>query len=336
MIITRTPLRISLLGGGTDYPSSFREFGGLTLGGAINQYVYVTARKLRPYHDFKTRVVYSKTELVKDNKEVEHRVVRAALEVLQLTDSYSPGLELTTIADMPSRSGTGSSSAFAVGLLHALSALKGKFLSPESLATLAIHLEQEKLGECVGCQDQTFAAHGGFSYIRFHKDGTRGVYPISIPLPQLRDLESRLMLVFTGLPRTSSDVAATYVPSLAEKAKEQRAMLKLAEDGLQAIYKADWEKLGALLDNSWMIKRSLGTGVTNQHLDALYAKARVYGAHGGKITGAGGGGCMLLLLRDPVCRIELEHVLNDCVHINFSFEHDGSRVIYSDHEYLDA
>lgn len=336
MIITRTPLRLSLLGGSTDFPIWFREHGGLVIGGAINRYVYITARALPHYHDFKTRVVYSQTELVKNNKEVEHKVVRAALEMLQLADDYSPGLEITTIADMPSRSGTGSSSSFAVGLLHALAALKGKFLSAESLATAAIHLEQEKLGECVGCQDQTFAAHGGFQAIRFHKDGTRGVYPITIPTEQLRDLESRLMLVFTGISRTSSEIANTYVPTLADKIKEQLAMVKLAEDGLEAVHKGDWEKLGRLLDNSWQIKRSLGSGITNSEIDRLYATARVYGALGGKITGAGGGGCMLLLLKDPSCRIELEQVLKDCVHIDFKFEHDGSRVIFSDRNYLDG
>lgn len=329
MIITRTPLRVSLLGGGTDFSSWYTKHGALVVGGAINQYLYVTARSLPPYHDFKTRVVYSQIEHVKANADIDHRAVKACINYA-MGHQRDTGLEITTLADMPSRSGTGSSSSFAVGLLNALHALRGEHSSPYHLAKAAMHVEQDMMLECVGCQDQIFAAFGGFNEIRFHRDGSFNVYPINISVAALAELESRLMLLYTNVPRTSSDVAKTYVPTIAENAKAQTAMTHLAEQGLEAIYAGKWDRVGELLDNAWQIKRGLGAAITNPQIDDLYSRARLSGAVGGKITGAGGGGCMLLLLKDPTCRMRVKNLLRDCVPIKFKFDHDGSRVLYSD------
>lgn len=330
MIITRAPVRISLLGGGTDFPSWFQQHGGVVVGGAIDKYSYVWVNGLAPYHPYKSRFVYSDIETVQKHADIDHRAIKACLRYMDMGDG--PGVEIHHIADLPSRSGTGSSSTFVVGLLHALAAFNCKHLTPGELANAAYVVENKVMGECVGCQDQCWGAHGGFRIIRFHKDGTIGAYPVDIPAVQLADLQSRLVLAFTGISRTSSEVAKTYVPSLHEKVKEQMAMMRLAEEGIEAIYKADWEKLGRLLDNAWFIKRGLGEKVSSAAIDDLYATARVHGAIGGKITGAGGGGCLVLLMRDSSCRSGLERALTErgCTPIDFHFEHDGSQVIFAD------
>jgi D-glycero-alpha-D-manno-heptose-7-phosphate kinase len=327
MIITRTPFRVSLLGGGTDYPVWVRKHGGVVLGGAINKYSYITARHLPPFHDYRHRVVYRETETVGALSDLRNRTIKESIEILGWPDSK--GLEISHLGDLPGRSGTGSSSTFVVGLLHAISALQGKFLSQDELASLAIRVEQERLKETVGYQDQTFAAHGGLNLIRFLPDGTVHVNPLGLEPEHVRELESHLLLFFTRMTRTSSHVAKSYAGSLLDFSKEQFTLMKLAEDGVRSILARDWEQLGRAIDQSWRIKSSLSSQVSGMPIDHAYAAAQLAGAWGGKLTGAGGGGCMLLVA-PPEKQQAIRSLLSGWVHIPFSFEQAGSRVVFAE------
>jgi D-glycero-alpha-D-manno-heptose-7-phosphate kinase len=299
------------------------------VGGAINKYSYITARFLPPFHEYRSRFVYSMTECCHHNSSVSHKAIRATLKHLGLAEPDSPGLEVLHASDLPGRSGTGSSSTFVVGLLNTLSALQGKLMLPYELTEAAIHIEQQLLGETVGCQDQTFAAHGGLNVIRFRVDGEICVEPLVLDANHVRELEAHLMLFFTKMPRTSSEVAQSYAPTLGQKAKEQFAMLRLAEQGIDAIYRRNWERLGHLIDQSWRIKAGLSDAVTNDTINRTYAAARLAGALGGKLTGAGGGGCMVLVV-PPEKRQAVIQALPQAVHIPFGFDFGGSTVIFSD------
>lgn len=323
MIISRTPTRVSLLGGSTDYREFYLKNGGIVIGGAINLYSYLSVRSLLPFHDFKSRVVYSEIETVQSNKEIKHRAIRAVLEHLQIED----GVEIFHSSDLPSRSGTGSSSSFIVGLLHALSSLKGNHLFAHELLRRSLEIEQESMGECVGSQDHCFASYGGFNVIRFRKTGEINVSPVEIGGAALRNLEAHLLLLHTGISRSASDVARSYVSTLGERS-EPWELLRLAEQGIDAVYKNDYERLGKLIDQSWMIKRGLSPEVSSKYIDDLYLAGRVCGAWGGKLIGAGKGGCLVFVAppekhRNIVAELKL-------VPIPFQFDHDGSRVIFMD------
>lgn len=332
MIITKTPTRVSLLGGSTDYPSWSREHGGITLGGAINKFSYVMVRRYPPFHDHKTRVVYSRIEEVGENHNIEHKAVNACIRLMGMEDV---GLEVVHSSDLPGRSGTGSSSTFVVGVLHALGGLQGRLMLPAELTMSAIQVEQQMLGETVGCQDQTFAAYGGLKVLEFRKDGEISVRPLALDAEHVAELERHLMLFFTKLPRVSSEVAQTYATNLNERRREQFAMMRLAQEGIEAIYSKDWQRLGKLIDQSWRIKSSLSEAVTNEAINSLYADARLAGAFGGKLTGAGGGGC-LLLVAEPEKHKRIIQALPGCVHIPFRFDFGGSSIIYSEMENLRA
>jgi D-glycero-alpha-D-manno-heptose-7-phosphate kinase len=331
MILTRTPVRVSFLGGGTDYPEWVKENGGLVVGGAISRYSYVTARYLPPFFEHKSRFVYNEIELVKEWGQIEHRYIRAALKLLRMDSPESPGIELMHYSDLPSQSGTGSSSAFAVGIIHALAALKHSHLDHEALRDNATWLEQEMLSETVGFQDQAFAAFGGLRRINFHKDLSVTSYPIPISADQIKDFESHLLMIFTGLQRRSSEVAKQYVPSLLNKAKDQWAMMQMAEDGYRHILSGAWKRLGLLMDSAWKIKRGLSEKVSNNEIDNLYLRARLHGSWGGKLMGAGGGGCMLFVV-PPENREAVLTGLGNPIEIKFKFDHDGSQVIYTDRQ----
>lgn len=333
MIITRTPVRVSLLGGGTDFPSWSRKHSGLVVGGAINRYSYITARTLPPFHDYKTRLVFKEIETVNEVAEINHRAAKAVFEFLGINE----GLEVFHAADLPGRSGTGSSSTFVVGMLHALSAIKGKLVLPHELTNGAIHIEQKMLAECVGCQDQTWAAYGGVNTITFQQDGEISVLPMVINALHLAELEQHLMLFFTGISRTSSEIANTYAPTIDQKEREQFAMLRLAEQGVNAIYAKRWERLGELIDQSWRIKCGLSSAVTNQNINSIYVAARLAGAWGGKLTGAGGGGCLMLVAPPDKQKSIIETLTQQgCVHVPFKFQYGGSQIIFSDRESLRA
>lgn len=326
MIIVRTPFRVSLLGGSTDFANWYSHHGGLVVGGTVNHYSYIQARHLPPFHDYKTRVVYSSVETVKDNTEIQHKAVNAVLRFL----GVHSGLEILHSADLPGRSGIGSSSSFVVGLLNAVGTLQGSRMTPAELADAAIKIEQVFLGETVGCQDQTFAAYGGMHAIRFRQNGDISPFPLALRKPEIESLEAHLMLFFTGVSRTSSEIAKTYAPSLQDRVTEQHAMMRLAEHGIDAVLRGDHERLGRLIDQSWRIKSGLAEGVNTAVTSDLYATAREHGAWGGKITGAGGGG-MLLLVAPPERQAAIKGALvgKGATHIPFRFEFDGSRVIYA-------
>ncbi len=325
MIITRTPFRISFLGGGTDFPSWFNLHGGLCVGATIDKFNFITVRNLPPYHAYKSRVVYSKIETAVHNSDIQHGAV---LETIRHLGMEEYGLEILHAADLPGRSGTGSSSAFIVGLLNGLSSLTGMRMSPAELAAAAIDIEQRRLGETVGCQDQTWAAHGGLNTLRFRENHTE-VLPLAISTAKVRELESHLLLCFTGIQRTSSEIADQYVHTLASRTDAMWAMLRLAEQSIDAIHGSKWETLGKLMDQSWRIKCSLSDGVSNDAINRMYSLARLEGAFGGKIIGAGGGGC-LLLVAPPEKHSGILNLLagEGCVHIPFKFEHSGSSVIF--------
>ena len=333
MIITQTSHRLSLCGGGSDYKSWYTNHGGIVVGGTLNQHSYVSARFLPPFHTYKTRVVYSDIETVQENREIQHRAIRACLEYLGWDGPEAPGLEIFHAADLPGRSGTGSSSTFVVGLLNAIAALKGRRMLPAELAEAAIHVEQVMMGETVGCQDQTWAAYGGLNVIKFQTNGNINVYPLLLNHGQIEELEWHLLLFFTGISRTSSDVAKTYAAELGTPAKsrDQWAMIRLAEHAVPAIENGQYEKLGQLIDQSWRIKSGLSSAVSNDKISAMYASARVHGAWGGKITGAGGGGS-LILVAPPSKHSDIVSRMEElgATHIPFRFSFSGSQVIFAE------
>jgi D-glycero-alpha-D-manno-heptose-7-phosphate kinase len=326
MIITRTPLRLSLAGGGSDYRTWVEKHSGVVVGGCINKFSYLTVRDLPPYHSFKHRVVYNEIETVNSIDEVKHKAVQACIRYMKVDESQ--GLEISHLSDLPGRSGTGSSSSFIVGLLNAIAATQGRRMLPNELTQAAICIEQKI--SCVGMQDQTFAAHGGLNIIRFRPNGEISVLPLFMKGEALAELEMSLMLFFTGVARTSSDVAASYVPGLVNRETEQWATMRLAEDAITAIYRRDWELLGKLVDQSWRIKCSLSDKVADANIHATYVAARTAGAFGGKLTGAGGGGSFLLVV-PPEKRQRITAAMTErgCVHIPFKFDFTGSSVIFA-------
>ncbi|GAB4149387.1 MAG: GHMP kinase [Planctomycetota bacterium] len=328
MIISRTPFRISFFGGGTDYPGWYREHGGAVLATTIDKYCYLTCRYLPPFFDYRHRVVWSKVENRRGADEIEHPVVRALIGYLGI----DRGLEIHHVGDLPARSGMGSSSAFTVGLVHALHALRGRMVSKEELSAEAIHVEQRILRETVGSQDQVCAAHGGLNRIAFERDGGISVRPVILPKARVAALESHLMLMYTGIARTASAVASAYVTDLAAKRRNLRILRDLVDEGLDLLSgSSPISDFGLLLDEAWGHKRALGPGVTIPEVDGLYDRAREAGAIGGKLTGAGGGGFLLLFV-PPERQGQVADALPDLVHVPFRFESAGSQIIFYDPE----
>lgn len=325
MIVTRTPLRISFLGGGTDYPDHFRHHGGQTLGASINRYSYVTVKALVDLFEHSIRVGYSRTELVKSVDDIEHPAVRACLRFVNI-DRH---VEIDYVGDLPARSGLGSSSSFTVGLLHALHAFKGEPVSPVQLAAEAVHVEQELMRERVGVQDQYLCALGGLRHVRCAADGI-AAGAVSVPAGRLADLERSLLLLYTGLRRDSHDVLAEQIDNtrsgVAKHALDQ--MSRLVDEGLEVLVSPHrpLSEFGGLLHQTWCLKRTLSTKVSTATIDRWYERARAAGAVGGKLLGAGAGGFLLLLVapdrQDEVCR-----AVPDMRAVPFRFETEGSRVL---------
>ncbi len=329
MIISRTPFRISFFGGGTDYPVWFSENGGAVLATTINKYCYISGRYLPPFFDYKTRVIYSKMESVKSHAEIDHPSVRETLKFMQIED----GVELHHDGDLPARSGLGSSSTFTVGLLHILYAFKGQMPSKMTLAQDAIKIEQDRIGENVGCQDQTLAAFGGFNRIDFSSGETPiRVSPIILPNERLAQLQNHLMLFFTGLSRNSSEIAHEQVKNTPHKTTELRTMHQMVDEATAILNGSqDIADFGKLLHESWLLKRGLTHKVSTPEIDNLYQTARNAGAIGGKLLGAGGGGFMLLFAR-PESRPSIEHALGKVLHVPFKFGNSGSEIIFYERE----
>jgi len=324
MIISRTPFRISFFGGGTDYPPWFKQHGGAVLSTTFDKYCYITCRELPPFFEHKYRIAYSKVENAKDIGDIEHPAVRAVLGEM----GFDHGLEVHCDADLPARSGLGSSSSFVVGMLNSLSALQGKRVTKEWLAQEAIRIEQVVLKENVGSQDQAAAAHGGFNVIHFQQDGGLKVEPLVLPVTRKQVLNDHLMLFFTGFSRFSSEVAKAQVANIPNKAESLHQMRAMVDEGVSILCGGqDIRSFGELLHSGWMHKRGMSDQVSNSSIDALYDMAREAGAIGGKLLGAGGGGFMLLFV-EPGKQTVVRNALSELIHVPFKFESAGSQVIY--------
>jgi len=328
MIISKTPFRISFFGGGTDYPVWYRKYGGAVLATTIDKYCYITCRYLPPFFEHKIRVVYSKVDSCKSIDEISHPSVRETLRFLKM----NRGVEIHHDGDLPARSGMGSSSAFTVGLLHALYALKGRMPSKHQLARESIHIEQEILKETVGSQDQMSAAYGGLNLIEFSETGEISIKPVTLTQERIKELNSHLMLFYTGIIRTAADIAESYVNGIEER-KEQLSRLNGLLEGSIEILNADKDiaGFGRLLHEAWNIKRSLSARVSNPKVDEIYSEARSAGAVGGKLTGAGGGGFMLLFV-PPEKQREVRRKLNNLIYVPFKFEFSGSQIVFLNHQ----
>lgn len=328
MIISRTPYRISFFGGGTDYPAWFREHGGEVLAASIDKYAYITCRYMPPFFEYKYRVVWSKIENCRSLDEITHPAVRGALQYLRL----DRGVEIHHVGDLPARSGIGSSSSFTVGLLHALYALQGQMPGKRKLALESIHVEQQILKEMVGSQDQVSAAYGGLNHIQFFPNGEISVRPITVPAERLSELNSNLMLFYTGIFRTAANVAETYVKDVGKNKRQLRIMRDMVDESLSILtHDKDISGFGELLHEAWLAKRSLSSIVSNPEIDAMYEMAISAGALGGKLTGAGGGGFLLLFVppdKQDVVKQKLKHFIR----VPFQFDSSGSQIIFFDYE----
>lgn len=321
MIITRTPFRTSFFGGGTDMPEFFNEHGGSVISTTFDKYCYVTARHLPPFFDYSTELVYSKIERVKDPSELEHPAVRNAMRMLDMRE-----MRISYEADLPARSGLGTSSSFAVGMLNAFHCMKGTYASKERLAKEAIKLERELCAEAGGWQDQIAAAFGGLNRIGF-ADGSFTVHPIVVSPERKRELEGNLMLFFTGFTRFSSDMQRkNHVADKTAQLKEMLALVDVAEGVLTDKWK-DLAEFGRLLDTTWKLKRGTGSQVSTGSIDALYDRGMKAGALGGKLLGAGGGGFLVFYV-EPDAQASVLKAMDGLLHIPFRFENDGAAVAY--------
>lgn len=328
MIISRTPFRLSFFGGGTDYPAWYRAHGGAVLSTTIDKYCYLSCRYLPPFFEHKYRVVWSEIESCQSLDEIIHPAVRAVLKHLGM----ERGVEIHHDGDLPARSGMGSSSAFTVGLLHALHALQGRMPAKHQLAMESIHVEQDVLGETVGSQDQVSAAYGGFNHITFLQNGDVIVRPVTISPDRVKELNAHLMLFYTGIKRTAANVAGSYVKGIEEKRRQLRIMKDLVEESLSILSGGrDIGAFGELLHEAWLAKRSLSASVSNPKVDELYQAATSAGAMGGKLTGAGGGGFLLLFV-PPDRHLRVKEQLKRLIHVPFEFDCYGSQIIFYDPE----
>lgn len=328
MIISRTPYRISFFGGGTDYPGWYLKHGGAVLATAIDKYCYITCRYLPPFFEHKSRIVYSRTESCNSLEEIQHPSVRETLRYLAI----DRGVEIHHDGDLPARSGMGSSSAFTVGLLNVLYALKGYMPTKHQLAMESIHIEQNMIHETVGSQDQVTAAYGGFNHVQFLQNGDISIRPVILSAERLHELNDHLMLFYTGIKRTAADVAQSYVPTIESKKRQLRIMKDLVDESLNLLNCSEnLLGFGELLHEAWLAKRSLSASVTNNEVDQMYEAARAAGAIGGKITGAGGGGFLLLFV-PPERQAAVRQALNTLIYVPFRFDYNGSQIIYFQHE----
>ena len=331
MIISRTPFRISFVGGGTDYPVWFRENGGSVLATTINKYCYITCRYLPPFFEHRNRIVWSRIERVMDIAHIQHPAVREALSYLNIHE----GVEIHHDGDLPARTGLGSSSSFMVGLLHSLYGLRGVMLSKRQLAAEAIKVEQERLKENVGCQDQVSTSFGGFNRIDFGTDGDFQVSPVILPTERLQALQRSLMLFFTGISRSASDIAGAQIKATHRNAAQLRTMHQQVDQAINILNSdADLSEFGRLLDESWRLKRSLTDRISTSRVDEIYESGQRAGAIGGKLLGAGGGGFMVFFARpqdQPRIREALKHLL----YVPFSFDSSGSQIIFNEPQHGD-
>lgn len=323
MIITKTPFRMSFFGGGTDIPAFFREHGGAVLSTTFDKYCYVTVRHLPRFFDYTTELSYAKIERVKSVDEIEHPAVRNAMKMLDMHE-----IRLTYEADLPARSGLGTSSSFAVGMLNAFYALKGKYADKKKLADDAIYLERTLCGEAGGWQDQIAASFGGFNRIDFSASGY-DVRPVIISPMRKQMLNDRLMMFFTGFTRLSSDVQKANHIADGDKTAQLLKMYSLVDEAEAVLTdkNRDLDDFGRLLDETWKLKRQTGDKVSTDSIDEIYQKGCAAGAVGGKLLGAGGGGFLLFYVR-PEDQTKVHEAMKDLLYVPFRFENGGTRVIH--------
>ena len=322
MIITKTPFRMSFFGGGTDMPEFFREHGGAVISTSFDKYCYVNVRHLPPFFDYYTELSYAKTERVVDVNDIEHPAIREAMKMLDMHD-----IRLTYEADLPARTGLGTSSSFAVGMLNAFYALKGKYADKKRLSDEAIHLERVLCNEAGGWQDQIAAAYGGLNRINFHGD-SYDVQPIIISPERKRQLNKNLMMFFTGFTRFSSEIQQSS-KSMVDKTAQLLDMLAIVDEAEKVLEDkcSDLDEFGRLLDKSWRLKKQTGNKVSTGSIDELYEKAIAAGALGGKLLGAGGGGFLLFYVPEEKQPAVME-AMENLMYVPFEFENGGTRVIH--------
>lgn len=323
MIITKTPFRMSFFGGGTDMESFFREHGGAVLSTTFDKYCYVTIRHLPRFFEYSTELVYSQIERVQGEEEIRHPAIRNAMRMLDMHE-----IRLSYEADLPARSGLGTSSSFAVGMLNGFYALKGKYADKRKLADDAIHLERVLCNEAGGWQDQIAASFGGLNRINFNKDGYQ-VLPIIISPERKKQLNDRLLMFFTGFTRFSSDVQKINQEGAEDKTKQLLEMLKLVDEAEEVLTNKNvpLNEFGKLLDYTWKLKKQTGKAVSTNGIDELYEKGIAAGATGGKLLGAGGGGFLVFYV-EPEYREAVKKAMSDLLYVPFEFENGGTSVIH--------
>ena len=322
MIITKTPFRMSFFGGGTDFPAFYQEHGGAVLSTTFDKYCYVTVRHLPPFFDYSNELVYSKTERVTSVDDIVHPAIREAMKWLDMND-----LRVTYEADLPARTGLGTSSSFAVGMLNAFYALKGKYADKRKLADDAIYLERVLCNENGGVQDQIAASFGGFNRINFDADGYH-VAPVVISPKRKANLNQNLMLFFTGFSRYSSDVQAAHQSALVDKTAQLLEMKGLVDDAERILTgNGNLSEFGRLLDHTWRLKRGITNKISTDSIDGLYSLAMSAGALGGKLLGAGGGGFLLFYVEDEY-KASVRKALHNLMEVPFCFENSGASILY--------
>ncbi len=322
MIITQTPFRMSFFGGGTDFPDFYKEYGGAVISTTFDKYCYVNVRHLPRFFDYSTELSYSRIERVTDVEEINHPAIREAMKFLDMHE-----IRLTYEADLPARSGLGTSSSFAVGMLNAFYSLKGKYADKRKLADDAIYLERVLCNESGGIQDQIAASFGGLNKICFNAEGYE-VNPVIISPDRKQRLNKNLMLFFTGFSRFSSDIQQTTQKALADKKKQLLEMLSLVDEAEKVLTSGgDLNEFGRLLDYTWRLKRGISGGISTDSIDGLYAKGMEAGALGGKLLGAGGGGFLLFYVEEEK-QGAVHKAMEELLYVPFKFENSGTRVIH--------
>ena len=323
MIITKTPFRMSFFGGGTDIPEFFEKYGGSVISTTFDKYCYVTVRHLPRFFEYKTHLTYSQMEFANTYEEIQHPAIRNAMKMMDMHE-----LRLIYDSDLPARSGLGTSSSFAVGMLNAFYALKGKYADKKKLADEAIYLERVLCNESGGWQDQIAASFGGFNRTNFRSDEYE-VLPIIISPERKKQLNDNLLMYFTGFTRFSSEIQRANHITSGEKHLQLKEMLALVDEAENVLTAktANLDEFGRLLDYTWKLKRQTGMRVSTDNIDILYQKAMDAGALGGKLLGAGGGGFFVFYVQ-PSKRAAVQDVLENFMHVPFEFEDGGTRIIH--------
>lgn len=320
MIISKTPLRISFVGGGTDFEDFYRQYPGRVLSASIDKYIYLG---VNPKFDGLIRVSYSKTENVAHRNEVEHPIVKMALEHMGIES----GVEIVSVADIPAKgTGLGSSSSFTVGLLHALHAYIKKGVLPQELAEKACQIEINKLGSPIGKQDQYAAAFGGLSVINFNADGSVKLDPITLPPKIKEDFQNHMLAFYTGIERQANEILFEQKQKIDSKIEFLKKMSDMVLPFKDALISGDFKAMGNMLHQNWLLKKELASGISNSKIDQMYQKALVAGAYGGKILGAGGGG-FLLVLAPPEKHQSIKNALAEYKNVPFNFSMGGSSIV---------